>query len=167
VGTFLPLLPTATAPDTSVEPTPPTQRRYGQVVVTAPPIPATLPAIAEEVARIEQKLAFLLDNIPAAQGDFSDKLQLIYNVLNNAIGSLTDGIEPTTWYLSSPCVLDDDGQRLESSVGVAGGDDLASGIMARFDALAALLQTHKDLKQPICSTKAAGQPVTVNFLQME
>lgn len=70
--------------------------------------------------------------------------------------------------ISSPCELDENGERIERVVAYDGGLQSLSVISNKIDALAALLQEHKDLKQPICKqTPAVGQPVTVNFVQVD
>lgn len=40
-------------------------------------------------------------------------------------------------------------------------------LLNRFDALAELIQVHKNLKQPGCKHKLAGEIVSVNFEQIE
>lgn len=128
--------------------------------------PATLAGIAAEVGRIEAKLNRLLN--PLAPGDSTDLLQLLWQAIQALYNSMADNRPAGEYLLSTPCELDDDGNRIVSSVGYPETSDNTTAVLARIDALAALLQTHKDLKQPICrQTPAVGQPVQVQFVQIE
>ena len=72
------------------------------------------------------------------------------------------------YILSSPCEKDEQGDRIEYQVPILATQNKFDAIYERLDALADLIQTHKDLKQPICrGTQPTGQPVTVNFTQIE
>ncbi|MDI9406831.1 MAG: hypothetical protein QM522_09065 [Chitinophagaceae bacterium] len=127
---------------------------------------ATLAGIAAEVGRIEAKLNRLLN--PLAPGDSTDLLQLLWQAIQALYNSMADNRPAGEYLLSTPCELDDDGDRIVSSVGYPETSDNTTAVLARIDALAALLQTHKDLKQPICrQTPAVGQPVQVQFVQIE
>lgn len=128
--------------------------------------PATLAGIAAEVGRIEAKLNRLLN--PLAPGDSTDLLQLLWQAIQALYNSMVDNRPAGEYLLSTPCELDDYGDRIVSSVGYPETSDNTAAVLARIDALAALLQTHKDLKQPICrQTPAVGQPVQVQFVQIE
>lgn len=128
--------------------------------------PATLAGIAAEVGRIEAKLNRLLN--PLAPGDSTDLLQLLWQAIQALYNSMADNRPAGEYLLSTPCELDEDGDRIVSSVGYPETSDNTAAVLARIDALAALLQTHKDLKQPICrQTPAVGQPVQVQFVQIE
>lgn len=128
--------------------------------------PATLEGIAREVGRIEAKLNRLLN--PIAPGDSTDLLQLLWQAIQALYNSMIDNRPAGAYLLSTPCELDEDGDRIVSSVGYPETSDNTAAVLARIDALAALLQTHKDLKQPICrQTPAVGQPVQVQFVQIE
>jgi hypothetical protein len=71
--------------------------------------------------------------------------------------------------LQGPCERGPGGELLPPRVaewGVSVG--IPSTIVKRLDALAELLQHHKDLKQPICTPgRAVGQPVTVTFEEVQ
>jgi hypothetical protein len=68
------------------------------------------------------------------------------------------------WKLSSPCVKDANGNRIESIIGLPASGDRLTAIMGRLEGLALIHQAAKDLKQPICAGVApVGQPVTVQF----
>lgn len=128
--------------------------------------PATLAGIAAEVGRIEAKLNRLLN--PLTPGDSTDLLQLLWQAVQALFNSMVDNRPAGEYLLSTPCELDEDGDRIVSSVGYPETSDNTAAVLARIDALAALLQTHKDLKQPICrQTPAVGQPVQVQFVQIE
>ncbi len=133
-------------------------------IATAPP--ATLAGIAAEVGRIESKLNRLLN--PSVSGDASDLLQLLWQGIQALVNSLTDNRPGGQYELSSPCVLDSNDERVIYTAEFPETEDNTAAVLARLDALAALLQIHKDLKQPIChQTPAVGQPVQVQFVQIE
>jgi hypothetical protein len=133
-------------------------------IATAPP--ATLAGIAAEVGRIESKLNRLLN--PSVSGDASDLLQLLWQAIQALVNSLTDNRPGGQYELSSPCVLDSNDERVVYTAEFPETEDNTAAVLARLDALAALLQIHKDLKQPIChQTPAVGQPVQVQFVQIE
>lgn len=133
-------------------------------IATAPQ--ATLAGIAAEVGRIESKLNRLLN--PTVSGDASDLLQLLWQGLQGLINSLVDNRPGGQYELSSPCVLDSNDERVVYTAEFPETEDNTAAVLARLDALAALLQIHKDLKQPIChQTPAVGQPVQVQFVQIE
>ncbi len=133
-------------------------------IATAPQ--ATLAGIAAEVGRIESKLNRLLN--PSVSGDASDLLQLLWQGIQALVNSLTDNRPGGQYELSSPCVLDSNDERVVYTAGFPETEDNTAAVLARLDALAALLQIHKDLKQPIChQTPAVGQPVQVQFVQIE
>ena len=167
-----------TAPDGTVTPTQPgpvTQTQPGSIVPWpgAPSIPAIGPApradlvgIAQEVGRIERKID-LMNTPKSGQNGFENLAELlgllekIWELLN----SLTAG---TTYTLDSPCEVNDAGAKLPPIEIEAAGSTNAFGVlMNRTDALAKLIQAHKNLKQPGCKHKLAGEIVTVNFQQIE
>lgn len=127
---------------------------------------ATLAAIAVEVGRVEQKLERLLN--PLASDNAGDLMRLVWDAAQQIINAQLDNRDGGEYVLSSPCELDANGDRIESTVAYPETEDNFSAVLVRLDALAALLQTHKELKQPICrQTPAVGQPVTVQFVQIE
>jgi hypothetical protein len=67
--------------------------------------------------------------------------------------------------ITGPCERGPDGELLPPRAAAWGASTgLERNILKRVDALAELLQHHKDLKQPICPPgRAVGQPVTVTF----
>jgi hypothetical protein len=174
-----PTQPTQTTePDGTVTPTEPdpvTQTQPDTIVpwpgapsiggTGAAPEP-TLEGIAQEVGRIEQKIDLM--NTPTSPGNLIDLLgearrlgQAIWELLT----SLSAG---TTYTLDSPCEVDDEGVKLPPIEIEAPGSTNAFGVlMNRTDALAELIQAHKNLKQPGCKHKLAGEIVTVNFQQIE
>lgn len=126
---------------------------------------ATLAGIAAEVGRIESKLNRMLNPTPV--GDSSDLMQLLWQAIQALYNSMTDNRPAGAYLLSSPCELDANGDRILSSVTWPATEDNTAAVLARIDAIAALLQTHKDLKQPNCKPPAAtGQPVQVQFTQI-
>ena len=125
-------------------------------------------AVAKEVSRIEQKLAQLLNPAgPIQGGSAADRLDLLLDLLRNLWNSMTDGAPAGEYEISSPCELDDEGDRIVKKVPIPATSDNWERITARVDAVAALLQEHKDLKQPNCpgtqTSSRTGEWVTVKF----
>lgn len=139
----------------------------------APPVTGNGPrptpeGIAQELGRLEQKLARLSDPGPGGPGDGTDRLGLLFQILGQLVEFLTAIQSGGGYGLSSPCELDDNGNRIVTTVEYSGAPTTLGVVLNKIDALAALLQVHKDLKQPICKqTPAVGQPVTVDFLQVD
>lgn len=116
----------------------------------------TLEGIASEVGKIEQKVRALL-NRPEVSSDLTDLLQLLtelFEFLTSLHGSGSYSLVP-------PC---EDGDPVVASW------DPGIGTLAlvnkKMDAIAELIQAHKDMRQPICHVRAQGQPVTVNFREV-
>ena len=131
---------------------------------------ADLGEMAKELGRIERKLELMLNPEPAANGDWTDRLQLLAQLLKSIYDALTDGAEEGSYQLTSPCEVDSDGNRLiyEATWPTKGTNHEA--ILSRVDAIASLLQIHKDLKQPNCrgaDVPVGGEFVTVNFEQID
>jgi hypothetical protein len=125
-------------------------------------------AIAQELGRLEQKLARLSDPGPGGPGDGSDRLQLLSGLINRLIEFATSMTSGGGYSLSSPCELDENGDRIVTTVEYPGDTNYLGVLSNKIDALAGVLQVHKDLKQPNCKQPAAvGQPVTVNFVQVD
>lgn len=117
---------------------------------------------------MEQKVARLLNPGPGQGADGTDRLQLLYERASRLWELLTSLSAGGSYEISSPCELDPDGDRIVTEVPYSGSLSALGVIGNKVDALAELLQAHKDLKQPICRpAPAAGQPVTVQFEQVE
>jgi len=142
----------------------------------ADPIPGTGPAprptpegMAQELGRLERKLEIM--NTPGAPGNLVDR----FGDLSQLIGPIIDAIQSansgTVYTLDSPCEVDAEGQRLPArEVQAPGALSQFDAILNRIDALAVLLQAHKDLKQPNCrgaDVPIGGEFVTVNFEQID
>ena len=142
----------------------------------AAPIPGTSPApaptlqgIAQEVGRIERKIEMMMS--PSAPGNLLDRFEELAGLLGpiwDALQSIDGG---TTYTLDSPCEVDGEGKRLPArEVEAPGALSTLGLIVNRLDALAQLLQVHKDLKQPNCrgaDVPVSGEFVTVNFEQID
>lgn len=146
--------------------TPEGNEKIGPITIPTNAPQATLAGIAGEVGRIEQKLAQLIR--PPAGGDLTDRLGLLLQALLALNEQFNSGLPAGEYILSSPCEKDEQGDRIEYQVPILSTSNRFDAIYERLDALADLIQTHKDLKQPICrGTQPTGQPVTVNFTQIE
>jgi len=127
----------------------------------------TLDGIAQEVGRIEGKLSRMLaDGLPGGGGGGGAPDGFPWGKLIEFLLSI-DG--PGGYDLQGPCERGPDGELLpprRAEWGASAG--LERNILKRVDALAELLQHHKDLRQPICTPgRAVGQPVTVTFQEIE
>ena len=166
------------APDGTVTPTqpgPPTQTQPGSVVPWpgAPSIPAIGPAprpdlvgIAQEVGRIERKIDLM--NTPGSGPNGFENLSELLGLLGQIWEFLTASTSGTTYTLDSPCEVDEEGVKLPPiEIDAPGAATTFQALLNRTDALAELIQAHKNLKQPGCKHKLAGEIVTVNFQQIE
>ena len=121
-------------------------------------------AIAQEVGRIEQKLALMPrpGGDPSNPIDWGDLAATLLRIWEAFSASSAGG----TYTLSSPCVVNEETEeRIVTEVQYSGGLTWLDVLNNKVDALAELQQAAKDLKQPICRHKAEGQPVTVTFTQ--
>lgn len=168
-----PTLPTA--PDATVKPPDPAPvpTTPADSIIPWPgarPIPGTgpaprpdLPGIAQELGRIERKIEQM--NTPA-NPVMGQKGPLDLIGLARAIFEILTALNSGTVYtMDSPCEVDELGQKKPAvEVEVPGGITPFAAMYARIDALAQLLQVHKNLKQPSCKgVKPSGEWVTVQF----
>lgn len=157
-------VPVPTTPQDAIFPVP------GGLPVTGQTVAPTIQGVAQEVGRIEQKIDRMLNPDQGQWGDATDRLQLLWQLLNQLYNALTDGAPAGAYELSSPCVVDENGDREIFTTQWPAQGTNHGAILARVDAIAALLQTHKDLKQPNCHippVAVGGEFVTVNFEQID
>jgi len=125
-------------------------------------------AIAQELGRIEQKLNILSNPNTDGMGDGSDRMALITNILGRLLEFMTSITAGGGYSLSSPCEVDEAGNPIVNVVEYGGATDALGVLSNKIDALAGVMQVHKNLKQPICKqTPAVGENVTVNFVQVD
>jgi len=169
--TFEPALSPAGMPQTTPAPapltTPTDARTYGPTTVTAGGASPDLKSIASEVGRIEQKLAALLPLLTEAP-PWSD-LESVVDLIKKIIGEAEPTFPAGEYTMTRVCEVDDNGDPLPplKAQWIAGTGKLQE-IEAKVDALAELLQHHKDIKQPICAEprqrmQLTGDWVTVQF----
>jgi hypothetical protein len=160
-GELVPLplpLPTPTSPTAHVI--------NGTQVPANGPAP-TLTGIAQELGRLERKSAQMLDPSRAPTGPKRDRLGLAEDLLGLVVQAIIEQFNAGSYEISSPCELTEAGERVPVVVPYAAGFNSIHTLHNKVDALAEVLQAHKDLKQPICKqTPAIGEPVTVNFEQV-
>lgn len=130
------------------------------------PVPLAPPATMDGIARKTGELEGKLDQIgrmlqPPVNGpDYGDLLGLVPTLLNWLMSA-----DPAGGYeISSPCEQGPGGPAdpLVASWSASIGPD--AQILKRLDALAELLQHHKNLKQPSCKNPSpVGEVVTVQF----
>lgn len=158
-----------TAPQLPPAQTPPTVHVINGTQIPANGPQATPQAIAQELGRIENKLARVLNPKSDGDGQPQDRLGWLKDNITNIIDFFQSINGGGTYELSSPCVLDENGNRIVRVVEYPGAAQSLGVISNKIDALAQLLQEHKDLKQPICRETPAtgGQAVTVNFVQID
>lgn len=165
--------PTENGALTPQAPPPPVKTPVDAHIVNGQPIKSPGPqptpvGIAQELGRVEKKLAQLLDPKWDAPGHPRDRLGWLRDNIGNIIDFFLSTNAGGEYRISSPCELDADGDRIERVVEYEGGLQSLGVINNKIDALAQLLQEHKELKQPICrQLPPVGQPVTVNFVQTD
>jgi hypothetical protein len=156
--------PFSVTPNDAIYPVP------GGSPVSGQTVRRTVQGIAQEVGRIEQKIDKMINPTPNQWGNGLDVMDLIregVESLVNAVVALTSG---TSYTLDSPCEVDEvTGEKLPPVVVEAPGAFGSFGtILNRIDAIAELIQVHKDLKQPNCKPKQpVGEFVTVNFEEID
>lgn len=137
---------------------------FGGVAIgtIAQAVPATIAAVASEVGKIEQKLE-IMSRMPAIDVDPEDWLTILRQIYDYFVGLYPTG----SYQIEGPCELpDEDGNPPDPLVATwAAGSGGISEINSKVDALAVLLQHHKNLKQPTCGRvrPGPGGGVTVNF----
>lgn len=156
----LPAAQPATAAQTSTA-----TRTYGPVTVTTTAPRATLEAIAEEVGRVEKKLGEILNPKTNNQPDWLEKLQGLWDLINALNNYLQAQGASGKYTATSPCVTDQQGNRIVTEIPFAGANDQFGVLRHRIDALAELMQAFKDLRQPICN-KTPATNVTVTAYEV-
>ena len=126
----------------------------------------TLTGIAQEVGRIERKVDQIMRPRQLAPGqepiDWREILEDVWEWLNRVE-------EGGAYELRGVCETDANGEPLETVIEHPWPPGIGESVsvVGRLDAIAAMLQTHKELRQPICrGPKAQGEPVTVQFEEM-
>jgi hypothetical protein len=122
--------------------------------------------IAQEVGRIERKLDLM--NTPGSGPNGFENLAELLGLLEQIWEFLTASTSGTTYTLDSPCEVDGEGVKLPPiEIDAPGAANQFQVLLNRTDALAELIQAHKNLKQPNCRNRLTGEIVTVNFEQIE
>lgn len=125
--------------------------------------PATPQGIAKELGRLESKVA-------AIGGKSGLDLERIVELIRSLLPEAPEYRYPAGRYLLYPvCEYDEQGRPLppREATWNAGTGEMAE-LRQRVDAIANLLQFHKELRQPVCrGLPPVGQPVTVTFEQEE
>ena len=165
---YLPAIGTAlgtqTGTQTQTQPqavpvTPATAVKIGTKLFDGSTAATSAVAVAQELLRIEKKLEAIMQ-----PGDTPDIPWLdLLGQIANALSILSTG---GTYSMTEFCPPHD--QEPAVYEWPVPGVPLANlGVAARLDAIAEMLQVHKNLKQPICKTVSQGQPVQVQFIQSE
>lgn len=121
--------------------------------------PPTLVGIATELGRMERKAEMMLR---APSVDVDGLVNRIKELLD-AMTQPEPPVYPGGAYVLAP-VCDGPQEPVKTIPYPATVGD-AAAILARVDALADLAQASKDLRQPICHSKAVGQQLTVGFIE--
>jgi hypothetical protein len=122
-------------------------------------------AIAAEVGRLERKAEFNLANPfgPPDLGFLDDLLRRIADLApeeNNDPRPFPGGV----WTASDACAMRPPEDVGQVAVAVANQQGFEAAVLARFTALAQLLQLQKSRSGPVCAAPAlAGRSVTVHF----
>jgi hypothetical protein len=127
-----------------------------------------LTGIATELGRIEQKVAQI-----GSRGSGLNLGELI-EALQDIFQNPPDYTYPSGSYVLEPiCDYDENGDLMpEREVTWPGGSGELAELGEKLDAIAELIQVHKELRQPICggshgAAARLGTPVTVTFEQEE
>jgi hypothetical protein len=142
--------------------TPPTKEPtgLGDVGDPAQAPRADLEGIAQEVGKIEQKLLLMMGPLQQLED------------ISQGLGQLLEPEQPPayqfpagSYQLQPVCDFSGEGQLIEPVVvNWPGGEGEFLELRHRVDALARLIQAHKNLKQPVChKSPPVGDEVTVNF----
>jgi hypothetical protein len=128
----------------------------------AAPAP-NLTAMAAELGRLERKIELTLDKLGPLK-DLPDVIDAITDLID-----LIDELDPGGSYSIRPaCGTDANGDPLPPiEVPIQPGLGLQHAVVSRLDAIAELIDHHKQLRQPICKGKPTGQPVTVTFVEAD
>lgn len=152
-------LPVPTTPADQVVPWPGAQPIPG----TPNSPPATLTGIATVVGQIERKIDQAMSN-PEPPSSGESPVNLLQG-LGQLLQLLFSADGPGEYAIDSPCEVNSEGNRLPARTAAWGASlGVQGAVVKRLDALAELLQHHKDLKQPGCKGPTpAGEVVTVQF----
>jgi hypothetical protein len=157
------------APKSTPAVTPTTAHFIGNQKVTANGPQPTMVGITQELGRLESKITSSIRNDRDLLNDIVNLLALT-TMLKNLIDSLFDDESQKFYTITSPCETDTEGNRIEFKSTIAASSDRIGAVINRLNAIADLLQHTKNLKQPACPiqrTPLTGQPVTVNFQQID
>lgn len=139
-------------------------------LTTSGPAP-NLEAMAKEMGKQEDKLEriFNAQNAKPSTDVLNNLLELAVRPLYDYIKTFFDDQPGGEYTFQAPCEINPvTGLPNSFASSWPAQPDQFSALVARLDALAALLQIHKDVKQPVCKqAPAVGQPVTVNFVQVD
>ena len=107
-------------------------------------------------------------NTPGSGKNGFENLSELLGLLSQIWDFLTASASGTTYTLDSPCEVDDEGVKLPPiEIEAPGASTTFQALLNRTDALAELIQAHKNLKQPACRNRLTGEIVTVNFEEIE
>lgn len=136
--------------------TDPDEIRVGQEVIsgTAQLVQPRLDSIAREMGRLEVKLERLLLRQGPQEVDLSEVLARLDEILQELKAPFAAG----KYEIEEACSAEGGREAPWGS-----GEGAFASIEARVDALAALIEHHKQMRQPICHVRAQGQPVVVDF----
>jgi len=140
----------------------------GNVQVDPVSVPETLAGIAAEVGRIETKLKQVLARPDPEIPDPSEILGELLGMLEDLLADRETPDPAGSYQMDSACELDEEGfRRPPVVVPFLETTGSTAAILKRLDALAVLLQVHKDLKQPGCKhPRPQGDAVTVQFSEI-
>ena len=138
------------------------------VIIDPAQVPETMAGIAAEVGRIESKVGSLLQRPEQDLGAVLERFLLLQGLLQQLWDYLQSIDGAGNYSLDSTCEVDEDGaKRPPVAVDFPQSTGSTAAITKRLDALASLIQVHKDLKQPSCKhPRPGGEAVTVNFSEV-
>jgi hypothetical protein len=124
--------------------------------------------MAQELGRLERKAEMLLERTPDSDGaDLLRQILLseLQNAIRDAIKDLFNDRPAGSYELYPACPpAGGSGPAPPDVVEWTASTNPLVDLAKRVDALALLIQFHKNMGQPICRTPITGAPVTVNFI---
>jgi hypothetical protein len=108
------------------------------------------------MGRLEVKLERLLTRNGPQEVDLSGVIARLNEILAELQAPYAGG----NYSISEACSTQ--GAR---SAPWSGGEGAFAALQVRMDALARLVEHHKQMRQPVCHVRAVGQPVAVDFVE--
>lgn len=128
---------------------------------------ADMIGIAAELGRIERKTENLMRRPEnGGPGELAEEgiLGALRDKLQQLLDELLNDVAGGSYQLTRPCPPPGGGEPLPPIVvPYPGGTNPIKALSGKLDGIAGLIQAHKDIGQPTCTTPVTGEEVTVHF----